>query len=86
MNVRGDFLKTPHSTNTTALICKSRKENPQKPTQLSSRSHPLNSIVALVTDHGVISLIIGEEHGIQYMSCFSQIIEEMLPENHTMER
>ena len=23
MNVRGDFLKTPHSTNTTALICKS---------------------------------------------------------------
>ena len=37
MNVRGDFLKTPHSTNTTALICKSRKENPQKPTQLSSR-------------------------------------------------
>ena len=36
MNVRGDFLKTPHSTNTTALICKSRKENPQKPTQLSS--------------------------------------------------
>ena len=26
MNVRGDFLKTPHSTNTTALICKSRKE------------------------------------------------------------
>ena len=40
MNVRGDFLKTPHSTNTTALICKSRKENPQKPTQLSSRSHP----------------------------------------------
>ena len=30
MNVRGDFLKSPHSTNTTALICKSRKENPQK--------------------------------------------------------
>ena len=27
MNVRGDFLKFPHSTNTTALICKSRKEN-----------------------------------------------------------
>ena len=26
MNVRGDFLKFPHSTNTTALICKSRKE------------------------------------------------------------
>ena len=24
MNVRGDFLKFPHSTNTTALICKSR--------------------------------------------------------------
>ena len=40
MNVRGDFLKFPHSTNTTALICKSRKENPQKLTQLSSRSHP----------------------------------------------
>ena len=40
MNVRGDFLKSPHSTNTTALICKSRKENPQKLTQLSSRSHP----------------------------------------------
>ena len=37
MNVRGDFLKFPHST---ALICKSRKENPQKLTQLSSRSHP----------------------------------------------
>ena len=34
MNVRGDFLKTPHSTNTTALICKSRKENPQKPNAL----------------------------------------------------
>ena len=34
MNVRGDFLKTPHSTNTTALICKSRKENPQKPRKL----------------------------------------------------
>ena len=30
MNVRGDFLKFPHSTNTTALICKRRKENPQK--------------------------------------------------------
>ena len=28
MNVRGDFLKSPHSTNTTALICKSRKEKP----------------------------------------------------------
>ena len=27
MNVRGDFLKFPHSTNTTALIYKSRKEN-----------------------------------------------------------
>ena len=27
MNVRGDFLKSPHSTNTTALICKSRKFN-----------------------------------------------------------
>ena len=40
MNVRGDFLKFPHSTNTTALICMSRKENPQKLTQLSSRSHP----------------------------------------------
>ena len=40
MNVRGDFLKFPHSTNTTALISKSRKENPQKLTQLSSRSHP----------------------------------------------
>ena len=40
MNVRGDFLKFPHSTNTTALICKSRKENPQKLTQLRSRSHP----------------------------------------------
>ena len=40
MNVRGDFLKVPHSTNTTALICKSRKENPQKLAQLSSRSHP----------------------------------------------
>ena len=40
MNVRGDFLKSPHSTNTTTLICKSRKENPQKLTQLSSRSHP----------------------------------------------
>ena len=40
MNVRGDVLKFPHSTNTTALICKSRKENPQKLTQLSSRSHP----------------------------------------------
>ena len=40
MNVRGDFLKFPHSTNTTALICKSRKENPQKLTQLNSRSHP----------------------------------------------
>ena len=40
MNVRGDFLKFPHSTNTTALICKSRKENPQKLTQLISRSHP----------------------------------------------
>ena len=40
MNVREDFLKFPHSTNTTALICKSRKENPQKLTQLSSRSHP----------------------------------------------
>ena len=25
MNVRGDFLKSPYSTNTTALICKSRK-------------------------------------------------------------
>ena len=24
------FLKFPHSTNRTALICKSRKENPQK--------------------------------------------------------
>ena len=30
MNVRVDFLKFPHSTNTTALICKSRKENAQK--------------------------------------------------------
>ena len=30
MNVRGDFLGSPHSTNTTALICKSRYENPQK--------------------------------------------------------
>ena len=40
MNVRGDFLKFPHSTNTTALICKGRKETPQKLTQLSSRSHP----------------------------------------------
>ena len=40
MNVRGDFLKFPHSSNTTALICKSRKENPQKLTQVSSRSHP----------------------------------------------
>ena len=40
MNVRGDFLNFPHSTNTTALICKSRKETPQKLTQLSSRSHP----------------------------------------------
>ena len=30
----------PQSTNTTTLICKSRKENPQKLTQLSSRSHP----------------------------------------------
>ena len=29
MNVRGDFLKFPHSTNTTDLICKSRKENPK---------------------------------------------------------
>ena len=29
MNVRGDFLKFPHSTNTTALICKSRKEPAQ---------------------------------------------------------
>ena len=37
MNVRGDFLKLPHNTNTTALICKSRKENPQKLTQLSSK-------------------------------------------------
>ena len=40
MNVRGDFFKFLHSTNTTALICKSRKENPQTLTQLSSRSHP----------------------------------------------
>ena len=40
MNVRGDFFKFPHSTNITALICKSRKENPQKLTQLNSRSHP----------------------------------------------
>ena len=40
MNVRGDFLKFPHSTNTTALIYKSRKENPKRLTQLSSRSHP----------------------------------------------
>ena len=36
MNVRGDFLNFPHSTNTTALICKSRKENPQKLPQLSN--------------------------------------------------
>ena len=34
------LVKFPHSTNTTALICKSRKETPQKLTQLSSRSHP----------------------------------------------
>ena len=40
MNVLGDFLTFPHNTNTTALICKSRKENPQKLTQLSPRSHP----------------------------------------------
>ena len=26
MNVRGDFLRSPHSTNTTAQICKSRYE------------------------------------------------------------
>ena len=42
----GDFLKFPYSTNTTALICKSRKENPQKLTQLSSRSHPRNLVGA----------------------------------------
>ena len=30
--------------------------------------------------------MIGEKHGIQCMPCFSQIISEMLPENHTMEK
>ena len=35
---------------------------------------------------GVISLIIQEEHGIQCMPCSSQIINEMLPEIHTVEK
>ena len=60
------------------------------------------SIVAMVTDlwchltydwrgawlsnYDVISLKIGEEHGIQCMPCPSKIISEMLPEIHTMEK
>ena len=35
---------------------------------------------------GVISLIIRKKHGIQCMLCSFQIIIEMLPEIHTMEK
>ena len=37
MNVRGDFLKFPYSTNTTALICKSRKACPGCVVRLTDR-------------------------------------------------
>ena len=42
MNVRGDFLKFPYSTNTTALICKSGKENPQKLTPLLFKKYDMS--------------------------------------------
>ena len=45
MNVRGDALKFPHSTNTTALICKSRKENPHKLIQLSKPGGVMENMV-----------------------------------------
>ena len=44
------------------------------------------SLVAMVTDYVVISLMISGEHGIQCMPCSSQIISDMLPEIHTMEK
>ena len=45
-----------------------------------------NSITAMVTDLGVTSLIIQEEHGIQCMPCLSQIISEILSDIHTMKK
>ena len=40
----------------------------------------------MVIDLAVISLIIREEHSIHCMPCSSQILSEMLPEIHTMEK
>ena len=44
------------------------------------------SIVAMQQIFGVISLIIWKEQGIQCMPCSSQIISEIIPEIHTMEK